>query len=193
MSIWGRPRESSEEPPRQLDKSKGRPSAAPPARKPEAAPLPGAMARSASRRNDSKTTSRLCKSVHFAGEIHCDEDLFVDGRVEGLISMPNKTLVIGPNSDVRADIQARNLVLEGKLRGKAHIRERMQIKKRGNMHGDLVTHRLVIEDGAIYCGTSEVHPPEAKTGIRPAATPKPKVQESRQAPPVRAKAKPSMA
>lgn len=193
MSIWGRPREGSDEPPRQLDKSKGRPSAAPPARKPEPAPLPGTMARSASRRNASKTTSRLCKSVHFAGEIHCDEDLFVDGRVEGLISMPNKTLVIGPNSDVRADIQARNLVLEGKLRGKAHIRERMQIKKRGNMHGDLVTHRLIIEDGAIYCGTSEVHPPEAKTGVRPAATLEPKVQESRPAPPVRAKAKPSMA
>ena len=193
MSIWGRPREGPEESPRQLDKSKGRPSASPPVRQPEPAPRPGVMAPGASPRTDSRTASRLCKSVHFAGEIHCDEDLFVDGRLEGLISMPNKTLVIGPNSDVRADIQARNLVLEGKLRGKAHVRERMQIKKRGNMHGDLVTHRLIIEDGAVYCGTSEVHPPEAKTGIRPAATPEPAVQEGRPAPPVRAKAKTSMA
>ena len=107
--------------------------------------------------------------------------------------MPNNTLVIGPNSDVRADVQARNLVLEGKLRGKAQIRERMQIRKRGNMHGDLVTHRLAIEDGAIYCGTCEVHPPENKTGVRPAAAPKPKGQKSRAAPSVRAKAKPSVA
>ena len=111
---------------------------------------------------ESKTASRLCKSVKFRGEIHSDEDLFVDGTVDGVIDIPHKTLVIGPNSEVRADIQARSLILHGRLQGKVNIRERIEIKKQGRLDGDLVTHRLVIEDGAVFCGSSEVHPPEVE-------------------------------
>lgn len=115
----------------------------------------------------------------------------IDGKVEGMITMPNNTLVIGPNSEVRADIQARTLVLEGRLKGKAHIRDRMEIKKRGTMEGELVTHRLVIEDGAIFCGTSEVQPPETPPvapAARPAAKAEPPVSPGPKPVPVRVKA-----
>ena len=128
----------------------------------EASGTPTTSPLSTSTGTDSKAASRLCKSVKFRGEIYSDEDLFVDGSVDGVINIPNKTLVIGPNSEVRADIQARSLVLHGRLQGKANIRERIEIKKQGRLEGDLVTHRLIIEDGAVFCGMSEVHPPEVE-------------------------------
>lgn len=138
---------------------------------------------------DAKGASRLCKSVKFRGEIHSDEDLFVDGIVDGVINIPNKTLEIGPNSEVRADIHARSLVLHGRLQGKVNIRERIEIKKQGRLEGDLVTHRIVVEDGAVFCGTSEVHPPEVE---KPTASEGP-AKEARLLPGVKvaAAAKPS--
>lgn len=160
MSMWGRrgqePHVGSDEPDRPAGRKPGDLAAGRGetfARSPSSGPPP-------STGSDSKGASRLCKSVKFRGEIHSDEDLFIDGSVDGVINIPHKTLVIGPNGEVRADIQARSLVLHGRLQGKANIRERIEIKKQGRMDGDLVTHRLVIEDGAAFCGRSEVHPPE---------------------------------
>ena len=124
--------------------------------------------------------SRIGQSVKFQGEIHSQEDLYIDGIIEGVISIPDHLLVIGPNSKVQATVEARSLELHGILRGKVAVGERIQIKKKGCLEGDLVTHRLVIEDGAIFRGTSEVRPPEpepAPAGLAaPQRTAVPKVE-----------------
>ncbi len=162
MSMWGRRghelSSGSDEPDRAAERRSGDLAAGPG----EASGRLSSSVTSSSGSADAKGVSRLCKSVKFRGEIHSDEDLFVDGIVDGVINIPNKTLEIGPNSEVRADIQARSLVLHGRLQGKVKIRERIEIKKQGRLEGDLVTHRIVIEDGAVFCGKSEVHPPEVE-------------------------------
>ena len=109
-----------------------------------------------------QTPSRIAKSVKFKGEIHSDEDLVIDGIVEGTISIPKHVLVIGANSRVSADVHAHSLVLFGKLAGEVSIVERIEIKKTGSLRGNLVTHRIVIEHGGLFRGTCDTRNPESR-------------------------------
>ncbi len=104
--------------------------------------------------------SRFGRSVKVKGEIHCDEDLFIDGIVEGVINIATNELVIGANSKVNADVNCRSLILHGSLQGKVNIAERIEIKKSGCLEGSLVTQWIVIEDGGIFRGSSSIHAPK---------------------------------
>ena len=114
--------------------------------------------------------SRIGKSAKFKGDIHSDEDLVIDGQVEGAIDIPKNMLVIGTTGIVKANVQARSLVVQGELAGKVQVGERTQITATGRLNGDLVTGRIVIEDGGTLRGTSDVRP------AKPASKPQP-VQE----------------
>ena len=120
--------------------------------------------------------SRIGKSVKFKGDIHSDEDLVIDGQVEGGIDIPKNMLVIGTTGKVKAAIQARSLVIQGEFGGKAQVSERTQITATGRLNGDLVTGRIVIEDGGTFCGTSDVRP------VKPVGTPKPVPEKPAPAP-----------
>ena len=105
----------------------------------------------------------------FKGEIHSEEDLLVDGVVEGMISIPKNVLVIGANSTVKADIHAHSLLLSGKLMGQVATVERIEIKKTGTLEGNLVTHRIVVEDGGVFRGSCDIKKPgeSARGATRP--------------------------
>ena len=157
--MWGR-----KDPEQQLD--------AVPVETPRPAPPAGSAA--APRPVDRPTSdarvsgqSRIGKSAKFKGDIHSDEDLVIDGQVEGGIDIPKHMLVIGTTGSVKANIQARSLVVQGELTGKVQVAERTQITATGRLNGDLVTGRIVIEDGGTLRGTSDVRP------AKPASTPKP--------------------
>ena len=113
--------------------------------------------------------SRIAKSVKFKGEIHSDEDLVIDGAVEGTISIPKHVLVIGANSRVNADVHAHSLILLGKLAGEVSVVERIEIKKTGSLQGNLVTHRIVIEHGGLLRGTCDTRNPEIHEADKGAA------------------------
>ena len=120
--------------------------------------------------------SRIGKSAKFKGDIHSDEDLVIDGQVEGGIDIPKNMLVIGTTGTVKANIQARSLVVQGELAGKVQVSERTQITATGRLNGDLVTGRIVIEDGGTLRGTSDVRP------AKPASTPQPAQEKPAPAP-----------
>ena len=106
-------------------------------------------------------SSQIGKTVRYKGDIFCEEDLFVDGIIEGKVEIPNHMLVIGAKSQVNAKIHARSLVIHGVLKGEVKAEERIEIKKTGSFEGNLVTDRLVIEDGGVFRGHSETRPPKA--------------------------------
>ena len=130
--------------------------------------------------------SRIGESAKFKGDIHSDEDLLIDGQVEGEIDIPKHMLVIGTTSSVKANIQARSLVVQGELIGKVQVSERTQITATGRLNGDLVTGRIVIEDGGRLRGTSDVRP------VKPASKPQPG-QEKPAPPPQPTRAQPVQA
>lgn len=122
------------------------------------------------------------KSVIVRGELSGSEDLYVDGEVEGSISLRGQSLTIGPNGRVRANLEARNVIVHGRVDGNVIASDRVDLRKSASLTGDIATARIAIEDGAYFKGTIDIQkaePParaEAKAATvaaapAPAATP----------------------
>ena len=121
------------------------------------------------------------KSVIVKGELSGSEDLYVDGQVEGSIGLRGQTLTVGPNGRVRANVEARNLIVHGRVDGDVHATERVDLRKTASLSGDITTARISIEDGAFFKGTIDIQKsessarPEAKPQSAAAAAPTPTV------------------
>jgi cytoskeletal protein CcmA (bactofilin family) len=101
-------------------------------------------------------TARLGASLHIKGEITGNEDLQIDGSVEGLVSLEDRKLTVGASARVTADIIAREVIVYGNVKGNLRARDRIEIKKDGSVVGDLTTARIMIEDGAYFKGSIEI-------------------------------------
>src|SRR5438067_10135051 len=101
-------------------------------------------------------TARLGTSLHVKGEISGNEDLLIDGSVEGLVQLDERKLTVGATAKVTADIIAREVVVYGTVKGNLRAKDRIEIKKDGSVNGDLTTARIMIEDGAYFKGSIEI-------------------------------------
>ncbi|HXW56575.1 MAG TPA: polymer-forming cytoskeletal protein [Candidatus Cybelea sp.] len=101
-------------------------------------------------------TARLGASLHIKGEITGNEDLQIDGSVEGLVQLEDRKLTVGASARVTADIIAREVAVYGNVKGNLRARDRIEIKKDGSVVGDLTTARIMIEDGAYFKGSIEI-------------------------------------
>jgi cytoskeletal protein CcmA (bactofilin family) len=90
------------------------------------------------------------------------ESLFIDGRVEGTINFPDNRVTIGRNGNVAANITAKEVVIMGKVQGNVDCADRLDIRSEGLLSGDVITHRISVEEGAILKGGVEVRNPEKK-------------------------------
>ena len=104
----------------------------------------------------SGSTARLGASLHVKGEISGNEDLHIDGSVEGLIQLEDRKLTVGASAKLTADVVAREVVVYGSVKGNLRARDRIEIKKDGSVVGDLTTARIMIEDGAYFKGSIEI-------------------------------------
>ena len=100
--------------------------------------------------------AHIGKSVIIKGELSGSEDLYLDGEVEGRIELPGHNLVVGPNGQVRAHIHALDVVVEGKVDGNVDGADRVVLKKSAILVGDIVTQRIVIEEGAYFKGGIDI-------------------------------------
>ena len=90
------------------------------------------------------------------------ESLFIDGRVEGTINFPDNRVTVGRNGVVAANITANEVVIMGKVQGNVECADRLDVRSEGVLAGDVITHRISIEEGAILKGGVEVRNPEKK-------------------------------
>jgi cytoskeletal protein CcmA (bactofilin family) len=102
------------------------------------------------------------RSLVIKGEISGAESIFIDGRVEGTITFPDNRVTIGRNGNVAANVNAKELVIMGKVQGNVECTDRLDIRSEGVLAGDVVTHRISVEEGAILKGGVEVRTPEKK-------------------------------
>jgi len=100
--------------------------------------------------------AHIGKSVVIKGELSGSEDLYVDGQVEGSIELSGNKLVIGPHGQVRANVNAKAVIVQGKLEGNIHAGERSELTKSAIVVGDVVTQRVAIEDGAYFKGKVDI-------------------------------------
>jgi cytoskeletal protein CcmA (bactofilin family) len=114
--------------------------------------------------------AHIGKSVVIKGELSGSEDLYVDGTVEGTIQLQGNNLVIGPNGHVHADVNAKGVVVQGKLEGNIKASERAELLKSAVIVGDIVTQRIAIEDGAYFKGKVDIQKEAAKPNSPPNRT-----------------------
>jgi cytoskeletal protein CcmA (bactofilin family) len=100
--------------------------------------------------------AHIGKSVVIKGELSGSEDLFLDGEVEGTIELQRNALTIGPNGKIRAHINAREVVVHGKLDGNIKAGEKVELRRTAVLVGDISTQRIVIEDGAFFKGSIDI-------------------------------------
>jgi cytoskeletal protein CcmA (bactofilin family) len=98
----------------------------------------------------------LGSSLRVKGDITGTEDLLIDGAVEGLIQLDGRKLTVGTTAKVKADINARDVVVFGNVKGNIRAKGRVEIKKDGSVIGDLTTAQIMIEDGADFKGSIEI-------------------------------------
>ncbi len=96
------------------------------------------------------------RTLVIKGEITGSEALYIDGRIEGKIIMPESRVTIGRNGKVDASIQAREVVVMGKVTGNIECSDRVDIRAEGSVSGDISTVRISVEDGAALKGGIQV-------------------------------------
>ena len=106
--------------------------------------------------------ANIGRTLVIKGEVSGAESLFIDGRVEGSISFPENRVTVGRNGTVAANINAKEVVIMGKVQGNVECADRLDIRSEGVLTGDVVTHRISVEEGAILKGGVEVRTPEKK-------------------------------
>jgi cytoskeletal protein CcmA (bactofilin family) len=131
---------------------------------PERTPAPAPMSStspepSAPSRPVSATTAdqaTIGKSLVIKGEVTGSESLYIDGRVEGSINLAGNRVTVGRNGVVSANINAREIVVLGKVRGNLTASDRVDIRSDGSLTGDVVAARISIEDGAFFKGGIDI-------------------------------------
>ena len=149
--MWNK-RSDEPEPPRFPERNPEpppRPQAAPPASPPQPAAPPNGMA-------------VIGREMSVRGDIRSNEDLWVDGSVEGTLELPQHRLSVGPNGKVKANIRAREVVVMGNVQGNVEAREKVTIRKEARLVGDLRMAGIQIDDGAYFKGTIDILRPDMK-------------------------------
>ncbi len=126
------------------------------------------------------------ESILISGSLNGDEDLTVNGRVEGTLAL-TKTLLVEPTGIVKAEVQVRNCVIAGVVVGNVTATESVEITNQGRMVGDITSPRVIIVDGASFRGRIDmgevdvganetraarsIPAPASRPALRPAARP----------------------
>lgn len=100
--------------------------------------------------------SCLGASLKIKGQITGEENLQVDGKIEGPVSLPGHRLTVGQTGKLNSDVAARELVAYGDITGNLAVRDRVEIKKDASVIGDIKAARISIEDGAHCKGRIEI-------------------------------------
>ncbi len=132
-------------------------------------------------------TTQIGKSLKLEAEIRGGEDLFIDGEVIGSIELDGKNLTVGPNGRVEADVVAQSVTILGQLDGNVRASDSIELRKTGTFLGNMVTARIIIEEGAVFRGSVDIVKPGQESSSpmadsRPAARePKPPARETKPA------------
>lgn len=94
--------------------------------------------------------------IRFKGELAGEEDLTIQGYVEGTIDLKHHRLTIGKEGSLKADVFAKTIIVEGRVEGDLHGDERVAIRKTSDVRGNIVAERVCLEDGAKFRGSIDM-------------------------------------
>jgi cytoskeletal protein CcmA (bactofilin family) len=113
--------------------------------------------------------ARIGKTIVIRGEIQGQEDLVVDGKLEGTVNLAENRLTVGPTANVAADIIAKDVLVLGRVQGNVVASGRVELRSGCNLEGDIRALRLAVEDNAVFRGKVDLtQGPGAKAADAPA-------------------------
>lgn len=113
----------------------------------------------------SKGEAVIGRSIQIKGEVSGEEDILVEGTVEGRIILQSHHLTVGPSGRLQAEVSAKVITIEGEVAGNVMATEKVILTKRGSLTGDIKATRLSVEDGAFLKGTVELAPREKEKPV----------------------------
>ena len=114
------------------------------------------------------------QSIKIKGEITGNEDLVIKGSVEGTIDLAEHEVTIGDSGKVRADIKGKTVTINGEVTGDISGTEKVVISKTGRVRGNIISPRMMLEDGAVFKGSIDMDPSDSsKRGPSPVPQPSP--------------------
>ena len=114
--------------------------------------------------------ARIGKSIVIRGEVRGSEDLTLEGRVEGTVTLSEGRLTIGPAAQIAADLSAKDVLIMGHVKGNVIASGRVELRSGCNVEGDITALRLAVEDNAVFRGKVDLTQGAAKAS-EPAAVP----------------------
>jgi cytoskeletal protein CcmA (bactofilin family) len=123
---------------------------------PPAPPLRPVLDSARASEHSRSEVASIGKSVLIRGELSGSEDLYLDGEVEGNVTLLQHSLIIGPHGRVRANIHAKDVVIHGRVDGNVRGEEKVELRRTAVLTGDISTQRIVIEDGAFFKGAIDI-------------------------------------
>ena len=96
--------------------------------------------------------ARIGKSVVVRGEVKGSEDLIIDGRVEGTVTLSESRLTVGPSANVAADLTAKDILILGQVQGNIVATGRVELRAGSTVEGDVHALRLAVEENAVFRG-----------------------------------------
>jgi cytoskeletal protein CcmA (bactofilin family) len=97
------------------------------------------------------------QSIHIKGELTGNEDLIIDGVVEGKIDLREHHLTIGKNGRIKADLHAKTVTIIGEVAGHVTAEEKVELQETAKLQGNIMAPRLAIADGALFKGSVEMN------------------------------------
>jgi cytoskeletal protein CcmA (bactofilin family) len=118
-----------------------------------------------------KDIVNIGKSVVIKGELNGSEDLTIEGHVEGTIELREHVLTIGPNGRIKAQVFAKAVIVLGEVNGNVTASEKVDIREKGSVDGDIVSPRVAIAEGAHFRGSVDMQRKDTSQSQVPGQSP----------------------
>ena len=125
---------------------------------PAPSPAPTSAANEPPRR--SSTNATIGPSIFIKGDLSGEEDLVIEGRVEGKVDLKQNNVTIGKNGRVRADVFGKVVIIEGEVDGNVFAREQAILRQAGAIRGNITAPRVMLEDGSRFKGSIDMEAPK---------------------------------
>ena len=120
---------------------------------------------SASTASSDGSAAVIGRSIRINGDLRGEEDLRIEGDVNGTIQLLNHSLTIGKEGKIRADVYANSVIIDGLMEGDVYGAERVLIRKNAQVHGNITAPRVGLEEGARFKGSIEMDPEAVETAL----------------------------
>jgi len=122
---------------------------------------PSPVSPSRSPMNTSKERALIGPTILIKGDLTGEEDLLIDGRVEGRVELRKHNITVGKNGRVKADLYGKVITVEGEVHGNLYGDEQLVLRQSSTVRGNILAPRVVLEDGANFKGSIDMSPKDS--------------------------------